>query len=127
MKIELKELIELAQGFTQSTATNANAEGVNTMIGKKCIIRTHTAGVWFGTVIEKAGAEVVVEDARRLWRWHTNNNGISLSSVALTGVKASESIIEPAVPALWLEAIELIPCEPEAIESLERCPNAQAE
>ena len=97
------------------------------MIGKKCIIRTYSAGVWFGTVTEKDGAEVIIKNARRLWRWHTNNNGISLASVALTGVNASESKIEPAVPAIWLEAIELLPCERSAIESLERCPDAKAQ
>lgn len=99
---------------------------LNRMIGKKCIVRTHSAGVWFGEIAEKSGNEVIVKNARRMWKWWAAE-GISLSSVALHGVKHDESRIVEAVPDVWLEAIELIPASGKAIASIEGAPNAQAE
>ena len=100
--------------------------GLNNMIGKKCVVRTYNAGVWFGEVAEKSGNEVIVKNARRMWKWWAAE-GISLSSVALHGVKQDQSKIVELVPAVWLEAIELIPASDKAIASIEGAPNAKAE
>ena len=100
--------------------------GLNSMIGKKCVVRTYSAGVWFGEIAEKSGNEVILKDARRMWKWWAAE-GISLSSVALHGVKYGESKIVEAVPAVWLEAIELIPASNKAIASIEGAPNVKAE
>ena len=100
--------------------------GLNGMVGKKCIVRTYSAGVWFGEIAEKSGNEVIVKNARRMWKWWAKE-GISLSSVALHGVKHNESKIVEAVPAVWLEAIELIPASEKAIASIEGAPNVQAQ
>ena len=100
--------------------------GMNNMIGKKCVVRTYSAGVWFGEVAEKSGNEVIVKNARRMWKWWASE-GISLSSVALHGVKHDDSKVVEAVPAVWLEAIELIPASDKAIASIEGAPNAKAE
>ena len=99
---------------------------LNSMVGKKCVIRTYSAGVWFGEIAEKSGNEVIVKNARRMWKWWAAE-GISLSSVALHGVKHDESRIVEAVPAVWLEAIELIPASDKAIASIEGALNVQAE
>ena len=99
---------------------------LNSMVGKKCVIRTYSAGVWFGEVAEKSGNEVIVKNARRMWKWWAAE-GISLSSVALHGVKQDQSKIVEAVPAAWLEAIELIPASDKAVASIEGAPNVQAE
>ena len=106
---------ELAKVFGND---NSNSVGLTAMIGKKCIIRTYSAGVWFGEIIEKAGMEVIVKDARRMYTWHTVKS-ISLSSVAIYGINQSKSKICQAVEFVNLEAIELIPCTEKAIESLE--------
>ena len=100
--------------------------GLNNMIGKKCVVRTYSAGVWFGEVAEKSGNEVIVKNARRMWKWWADE-GISLSSVALHGVKQDQSKIVEPVPAVWLEAIELIPASDKAIASIEGAPNVKAE
>ena len=102
------------------------AHSLNSMIGKKCVVRTYSAGVWFGEIAEKAGNEVIVKNARRMWKWWAAD-GISLSAVALHGIKHGESKIVEAVPTVWLEAIELIPASDKAIASLEGAPNAKAE
>ena len=122
---------ELTIGQAKELATLFSAPqqpqtGLNSLLGKKCVVRTHSAGVWFGEIAEKSGNEVIVKNARRMWRWWATE-GISLSSVALHGVKYGESKIVEAVPAVWLEAIELIPASDKAVASIEGAPNAQAE
>jgi hypothetical protein len=114
---------ELAGMFTQS-AQKTESGGLKSMIGTKAIIRTYSAGVWFGTVSEKSGNEVILANARRLWRWKAKQ-GISLSSVALYGIDESGSRIEPLV-TVWLEAIEILPCTKEAAASIEGAKNATA-
>ena len=116
---------ELAGLF--SNAGQQPAHGlISTMIGKKCVVRTYSAGVWFGEVAEKSGNEVIVKNARRMWKWWAEE-GISLSSVALHGVKRDQSKIVESVPAVWLEAIELIPASDKAAASIEGAPNVKAE
>lgn len=92
----------------------------------KVIIRTYSAGVWFGTLAEKAGNEVILTDARRMWLWWAAE-GISLSAVSVHGVKSDKSRIVEPVRTVWLEAIEIIPCTAQAIASIEGCPYAQAQ
>lgn len=96
------------------------------MLGKKCIIRTYSAGVWFGEIDQKAGNEVIVKNARRMWRWHAAES-VSLSAVANHGIKEKQSKIAEPVSSVWLEAIELIPCTEKAIASIEGAPNVKAE
>ena len=117
---QAKELAALFSG------AQPQQTGLNSMLGKKCVIRTYNAGVWFGEIAEKAGNEVIVKNARRMWKWWAAE-GISLSSVALHGVKHDESKIVEAVPAVWLEAIELIPASDKAIVNIEDAPNVKAE
>jgi hypothetical protein len=100
-------------------------QSLNDMLGKKAIIRTYSAGVWFGTLDQKAGNEVIVTYARRLWRWWAAES-ISLSAVAIHGVKDKSDIVAP-VASVWLEAIEIIPCSEAAIASLESAPHVQAQ
>ena len=105
---------ELAASFGNKT----NSNGCNSMIGKKCIFRSYSSGVHFGELAEKDGKEVIIKNARRLWYWKTTNNGISLSEVALAGLDKNSKVCA-AVDAIWLEAIEIIPCTKEAIKNIE--------
>lgn len=120
----IKQLNELVSGLLTNTPTPG--ESLNSMVGQRVIVRTYSAGVWFGVLNEKQGGEVILTQARRMWCWHTKK-GISLSSVALHGVNHSKSKIVEGVPSVWLEAIEIIPCSPEAIESIQNAPSAEAE
>ena len=106
--------------------TQQQPASLNSMVSKKCIVRTHSAGVWFGEVAEKSGNEVIIKNARRMWKWWAAES-ISLSAVALHGIKHDESKIVEPVHAVWLEAIELIPASDKAIASIEGAPNVQAE
>lgn len=103
---------------------SATSNGLNAMVGKKCIVRTYSAGVWFGEVVEKSGNEVIVKNARRMWYWKAKKS-ISLSAVANFGI-SDESKIAAPVESVWLEAIELIPASGAAIQSIEEAKNVEA-
>ena len=113
---------ELAKFFTKTD----KVEGLSSLLGKKVIIRTYSAGVWFGELTEKSGSEVILKNARRLWRWKAVES-ISLSAVALYGIDQSQSKIVEAVPEIWLEAIEITPCTEKSIDSIEGAPNVEAQ
>jgi hypothetical protein len=106
--------------------SNPNTPFISNMEGKKTIVRTYSAGVWFGELKEKSGNEVVLVKARRLWYWKAAS-GISLSSVAIHGIDQNSSKIVEAVNSVWLESIEIIPCTQAAIESIEGAPNVEAQ
>lgn len=95
------------------------------MVGQKCIIRTYSAGVWFGKIDQKSGNEVIVSNARRLWYWKAKKS-ISLSAVAKYGI-SSESKISPLVDKVWLQAIELITTTKESSDSIEVADDAKAQ
>ena len=120
MKVTLKEIVELL-GMKNATAES----GLNSFaIGQEVIIRTHSAGVWFGRLKQKSGNEVILTEARRMWRWWAKES-ISLSGVALHGIKQENSRIAGAVESVWLQAIEIIPISGKAAESIRTAQETQ--
>jgi hypothetical protein len=117
-ELTIGEAKELSCMFAPPTKLKETVGSCDSMIGKKCIFRSYASGVHYGELIEKDGKEVIIKNARRLWYWETTNKGISLSEVALTGV-AKDSKVCAAVDAIWLEAIEIIPCTKGAIKNIE--------
>ncbi len=98
--------------------TVTEAKGINDYaIGKEVIIRTYSAGVWFGVLSQKAGNEVILTKARRMYQWWAKES-ISLSGVARHGIKQEESKICGEVDSVWLEAIEIIPVTGNAADSI---------
>lgn len=91
------------------------------MIGKICVVRTYSAGVFFGMVKERNGKEVTMTDARRLWYW---DGAVSLSQLANEGVSKPENCKFPAPVAevLLTEAIEIIPATEAAIANIAAVP-----
>lgn len=114
---QIKQLKSLFGDEFKTTQVNDQAGGLNCFIGKKVIIRTYSAGVFFGTLVEKAGKEIILNAARRLWYWETADKGISLSDVAIGGIGKGTKAC--AAVDIWLEAIEIIPCSDIAIKSIE--------
>ena len=75
--------------------------------GPEVIVRTYSAGVHVGAVKERNGQEVVLTNARRLWKWE---GAFTLNAVATAGVKRNDSRISVPVPEITLiQAIEIIP------------------
>ena len=78
---------------------------VHPMVGKRCIVRTYSAGVHIGTVVKAKGTEVLLKDSLRLWRWE--NGGLSLSAIANNGIKGGR--LNRTGDIYLTEAIEFIP------------------
>ena len=112
LKVTLKDIAELLS--MKSTAESGLASYV---IGQEVIIRTYSAGSWFGRLKEKSGDEVILTEARRMWRWWAKES-ISLSGVALYGINQEKSRIAGAIDSVWLQAIEIIPISGTAAESI---------
>jgi hypothetical protein len=72
------------------------------------IVRTHSAGVFAGTLVSRKGKEVVLLNARRLWYWA---GAASLSQLAVSGTsRPLECKFPEEIPSITLtEAIEIIP------------------
>jgi hypothetical protein len=87
------------------------------MIGKTCIVRTYSAGVFLGTVKERNGKEVLLTNARRIWYW---DGAATLSQLANEGTIKPNNCKFPAPVAeiLLTEAIEFIPATEAAIASI---------
>ena len=120
MKVTLKEIAELLG--MKNTATESGFDSF--VIGQEVIIRTYSAGVWFGRLKQKSGKEVILTEARRMWRWWAKES-ISLSGVALHGIKQDKSRIAGAVESVWLEAIEIIPVSGKPAESIRTAQETQ--
>ena len=95
-------------------------------IGEYCIIRTYSAGVWFGKVEDKSDTEVILSDARRMYQWKCLDDGITLSHVALHGIHKN-SKIQAAVPAVCLQWIEIMPVSTDAKLTFNAQPYAKAQ
>ena len=75
--------------------------------GSFVLIRTYSAGVHFGTLVERNGKEVHLSNARRLWSW---SGALSLSEIAMKGIDLKNSKVSVPVDEIILtEAIEIIP------------------
>ena len=82
------------------------------------LVRTFSAGVHCGFLVERDGKEVRLSHARRIWRWSGAN---SLNEISLYGVSQNYTRISEAVIDLVLtEAIEIIICTDVAKENLQR-------
>lgn len=90
--------------------------------GEYSIVRTYSAGVFFGVLSSRDGKEGVVKDAIRLWRWA---GAASLSELALVGPKKpKECKFPPAVSSVTLtEIIEIIPCTEMAAKAIMGVPS----
>jgi Ser-tRNA(Ala) deacylase AlaX len=86
--------------------------------GNRVIVRTEMAGVHYGTIGSHEGQECTLTDSRRLWYW---KGAASLSQLALEGTKnPSDCKFTVRVPEITLlGVIEIIPCTPEAVKSIE--------
>ena len=85
------------------------------------MVRTYSAGVFYGKLKSRKGKEVVLTNARRVWYW---SGAASLSQLATEGTKKpSECKFPCAVAEMALtEAIEILAVTPAALKSLDGVP-----
>lgn len=97
-------------------------KAIENLIGKKVIIRSYGAGVFFGTLneVEQCEDKYTVEllNCRRLWYW---DGACSITQLAVDGVKRQENckftITEPSI--VVSSVIEIHKCSDNAISSIE--------
>ena len=91
------------------------------IIGKTCIVRTQSAGVFLGVVAQRNGKEARLTNARRIWYWA---GAASLSQLATEGTsKPNQCKFPTSVPEVILtEVIEIIPATEAAIASIAAVP-----
>ena len=124
--LTIKQAKEIAKTFGRIGDGDAQSvSGLSDFIGKYCIVRTYSAGVWAGFLEQKYRNEVIIANARRMWRWHCAES-ISLSAVAEYGIDQKKSKIAVAVASVWLEAIEIIPCTDASYTSINDAQIAEA-
>jgi len=84
---------------------------------KYYIVRTYSAGVFFGEIIKREGHEVMMRNARRIWYW---SGAASLSQLAMEGTKNPSQCKFPCPvdEIILTQAIEIIPCTEQAIKSI---------
>lgn len=87
------------------------------IIGRVCMVRTYSAGVFLGEVTSRNGKEAALKNARRIWYW---SGAASLSQLATEGTSDPKNCKFPiAVPEIFLtEVIEIIPATEKAIASI---------
>ena len=83
------------------------------------LVRTYSAGVHVGELVERRGREVDLANARRIWSWKGAN---TLHEVSLSGVASGSRVSQPVEAITVLEAIEVIACTPEARRVIESVP-----
>ena len=86
------------------------------MLGKRCLLRTYSAGVHIGDVVwinPENSMEVKLINALRLWKWE--GGGLSLSAVANNGIKGGR--LNKTGEVYLTNAIEFIPTTKEAEET----------
>lgn len=102
----------------QKIKSREEKEKMEGFIGKKVIVRGDRSGVFFGTLAERNGREVMLNDCRRLWYW---DGAASISQLAAEGTvkpnacKFTMTVKEIAI----LDVIEIIPCTEEASKVIE--------
>ena len=80
------------------------------------IVRTRSAGVHFGYVIDRDGSEIHLERSRRIWSWKGAN---TLSEIATDGINIASSRVASPVSIILPDAIEIITCTDKAVANLE--------
>ena len=88
---------------------------------KPQIVRTYSAGVFFGKIVSQKGQEIIMTEARRLWYW---DGAASLSQLAMEGTKVPANCKFPvAVDRVKLfQVIEILDVTDVAAKSINEVP-----
>jgi hypothetical protein len=84
------------------------------------IVRTYSAGVFFGNIKSLQGTECVVTNCRRLWAW---SGAASLSQLAIDGTKNPSgckfTMTVTDEDGVYLpQTVEVIPCTDKSVSSI---------
>ncbi len=117
---ELKAAAQkVIQGFEETSTPEGYIpvpSGSHPMLGKRCMIRTYTAGVHIGKVVAVDGMEVLLHDALRLWKWE--GGGLSLSVLASEGIVKGR--LNKTGTIYLTQCVEFIPTTSKAEKTFEK-------
>lgn len=95
-----------------------NKKEKNQMEKQKYIVRCDRAGVFYGEIEGRDGKEIKMRNVRCLWYWEGAATLLQLAAEGTTKPKACKFTM--TIDSLEvLDAIEIIPCTANAIESIE--------
>ena len=102
--------------MTESTTTHP-------LIGAHAIIRGDRSGVFFGVIksLDAATNEVVLSEARHIWRWAGSANTAELAAHGVGKPKECK-FVDTETIVIW-DVVEVIPCSPVAVDSLRAVPS----
>ena len=119
MQLSTEEFYILQDVSTSRIPSNQSTQSIKThaFCGRICIVRTESAGVFIGKVQSLIGSDVLLENARRLWRW---SGAASLSQLAVDGTSDPDNCKFPVeVPEIFLiGVIEIIPASTKSVASI---------
>lgn len=92
---------------------------MKSFINQKVIVRANGAGVFFGTLAEKEGDEVLLRDARRIYRWDGASECIEL---AQAGCSQGSRITREASEIIIENVLEIHLCTEKAVEAINNVP-----
>lgn len=88
------------------------------LIGKKVLVHSYEAGVYFGTLTNVEGETVRLENVRNIWHWTGATCLFQIANDGITGDKVS-----PIVDSVVLNRVsQTIPLTEKAIKNLEGQP-----
>lgn len=81
------------------------------------IVRTESAGVFFGQIKERNEHEVTMTNVRKLWYW---DGACAVEELATNGTKKPDGCkFTVTIPEMTIaDPIQIIPCTDKAIESI---------
>lgn len=91
---------------------------METFIGKKVLIRSYDAGVYFGTLEALEGETAKLSNVRNIWHW---TGASCLSQIANDGITGDK--VGPVISSMILNrCCQVIPLTEKAIKNLESQP-----
>lgn len=113
MKQNINELEINGVVYVPKSEQSASAKGEYPIY----MVRTFSAGVFYGELKNREGKEVVLQNARRVWHWQ---GAATLSQLAQSGTSSPEKckFPEPVSEVILTEVIELIPVTDKALKTL---------
>lgn len=108
--MKLNEILKLIEVLSDKNDEKNDLSDNHQMLGKRCLVRTYSAGVHIGDIVYINQMELKLENALRLWRWE--GGGLSLSAVANNGIKGGR--VNKTGEIYLTNVIEIIPTTPQA-------------
>ena len=113
---DIRNALDIIEKLSPDINSPANGD-----IGKYVIVRGDRSGVFFGRLASEDGRTVEVTECRHIWYWSGAANTAEMAKCGLS--KPGDcKIVAPVGRIRILDAIEVLFCNDEAVESLRAVP-----